>query len=148
MSSHFPGSRASVHVAVALDEKQCDNKCPWLPSLSFYCWANIVYNTLQSIWASCPAYVPSWDLSHPLPTGGVGEHWKARAVQPKHCCVISTFLAPKTKHRTVRAPMGKINSILARYYTGFVSVPVKLIMPGMNLSVWGQVTQNGLCPQC
>jgi len=33
MSRHFPGSKASVHIVIALEDKHCNNKC--LPHTHF-----------------------------------------------------------------------------------------------------------------
>ena len=69
MSSHFPRSRTSVHVAVALEDKHCNNECSpllLLLALSFYCWADVIWYGISplSVWVSCPGYVPSQDLAH------------------------------------------------------------------------------------
>jgi len=123
------GSRASVHVPVASEDK-CLNKKKKYPSscsflLSFI--ADVIWYVISfwSAWVSCPGYVPSQSLAHSKLTGCWGWGWKmgwkessccgSTAQQlPNHWCVISTPLATNTKHSTMRAAVGKVNSIPAR----------------------------------
>lgn len=70
MSNYFPGNRASIHIAVALEDKH-SNKCP----LSSFLLAlllsshHMVWNMLWSVCGSCSGYASSQDVAQPRPTG-------------------------------------------------------------------------------
>ena len=135
MSGHFLVSRASVRVVVAPEDKN-DPFC--LPLLSFYIWADVIWYGIclvslgQLSWLcpfprSCPAPACHW-------WGGAKilerQPWCCASTgqqQPKHWCVINTFLATSTEHSTIRAAMGRINSISARPNTKLF--PRKLSLP-------------------
>lgn len=62
----------------------------------------------------------SWLCSLPSPLVS-GQHWKealmlwsTSQLKPEHWGVSNTFLATNAKHSTVKAAMGKVNSISAR----------------------------------
>lgn len=129
VSSHSLGSRASVCIAISLEDKHLGKKCFSLPlSLTFYCWADITWYgiSLWAVWVSCPRYVASKNCAYYLLTA---ERKRLKRLcwccvsssqqQLKRWCVINTFLAASTgyKHSTVRAAMWKINSTSAKPYT-------------------------------
>lgn len=120
MSSYFPGSRASVCVPAALEDRQITHllikKYLALSSLhsSFSSLLlnvvseQICYGISSGQWINCPGCVPWQDLasSSLLARGNVGETalmlWRATQQQPKHCSVTDILLATNTKHSTVR----------------------------------------------
>jgi len=89
--------------------------------------------TLWPIWISCPGYVPSQLLAHPVYLLGVREgrsaEWQKETALMlcKHCSTvakilwlsINTILVTNSKHSTMWAAMKKINSILASTHTGY-----------------------------
>lgn len=92
MSRYFLGSRVSVHLMVALEDKCHNNECP--PSLRFSLWADTLCCgiSLWSLWVSCPLYVSSQDLAPPAFWwgGNVGETalmlWKHSSVSKTLVC--------------------------------------------------------------
>ena len=74
MSGRFPGSRASVCVAIASEDKHCKNECPsfLLLFLLAVIAEQMLYGmeyTLGQFWVSCPDSVPSQNPAHPWPAG-------------------------------------------------------------------------------
>lgn len=103
MSSYFPGSRASVRVAVALEDKQHNNKCLALSPLPPYLSTlllNVVSEQMSYLTeyplvsgSTVLAVSPLKILPTPslLARGNVGETalmlWRAAQQQPKHWSV-------------------------------------------------------------
>ena len=81
MSSHFLGSRNSVCIVVASEEKHLYNDFPTLPlCLSFIAERDVIWYEifLWLVWVSYPSCVPSQPLAYLQPIGlcwggGVGE---------------------------------------------------------------------------
>lgn len=114
---------ASECRAVALEDKRLHNQCPPPLSLAFiaeqsYCW--VCYRI--SLWSFGSAVLVMYPPK-PLPTpsllafGGKGLE-DSLGVRPtlwqEHWCVVNIILATNTKHSTIGAAMGKVNSILTR----------------------------------
>lgn len=72
---------------------------------------HVVWNI--TLVTSCTVYVISKDPAYWRV--GMGQCWRDIAVQeePKHWCVMNTFVDTFTKHSASRAAMGKINFILS-----------------------------------
>lgn len=132
MSSYFPGSRASVRVAVALEDKQHNNKCLALSPLPPYLSTlllNVVSEQMSYLTeyplvsgSAVLAVSPLKILPTPslLARGNVGETGGMLERQP-WCCggllsssqntgviVIDTLLATNAKYSIVRDATGKL----------------------------------------
>lgn len=77
--------------------------------------------SLWPVWVSCASCVPSQHLAHSWATGwrhSLDSVWALLSHSPKHWCFVNTVLGTNTKHSTIEAAVGKINSIPDRPNTG------------------------------
>jgi len=77
MFSYFLGSRASVHVAVHLEDECLNNESPTTSFLlAFVAKRGVIGQgrSLWSVWVNCPGYIPSQPLAHPKLTGLWGDN--------------------------------------------------------------------------
>lgn len=123
ISSHSLGNRASVHGAIAPEDKCHSKKCPPPLSLSFCCWADITWYgiSLWAVWVSCPGYVASKICVCYLPTTNVRETMlrlcESFSTTAKTLVCYQDFSSYKYKAQPCEACCGKINSTSAKRNT-------------------------------
>lgn len=124
MSSHFLGSGTSLCVVVSLEDQSCNSECSFFSSF-LACIAQQTSCGMEypfgQFGSAGLVVTPARILPHPT-NGGILErqHWycaSSAQQEPKHWGVTNTFVATNTEHRTVRAAMGKVNSIPVRTNT-------------------------------
>lgn len=120
ITSHFLGSRTSLRVAVATEDKYHNNECPPLLLLALGFVAEQTSEGTEQLFGQFGSAHLAVTPPEILPT--LSRLVRVVGDAPPRCCgallsgggVVSTFLAVDTQHSPVRAAAGKTDSIPAR----------------------------------